>query len=160
MVETLRYTKIGLLDVDLGDGSRETQLVDGRVILMPQIHQSSLLLTKTQELRATAGESQLIASGLLPSDTRIAGVTIRISQAFGTSNGLTAISIGWNDLADHWGAAIAVTLGTTTSLKDFTDRDQPIIGTTAMDIHINADSGTFDGTGRIEIKTWYDRLLH
>ena len=160
MVETLKYSKLFVPDLDIGEGAKQVQLVDGRVVLLDQVHQSSLLLQKTQELRATNGESSLTASALLPSNSRVIGVTVKVLVTLGQSAGLTGFHVGWNELLDHWGQAIALLEGTKTTFGDFQSRDEPVIGATAQDVIITAAAGTFDGTGRIEIKTWYDRLIH
>ena len=159
MVETLKYSRIFIPDLDVGTGSKEVQLVDGRVVLLNQVHWTGLLPTRVQVLRATNGESQLIAGSLLPSESRIIGVTYKILTPCGKTNSLTTVNIGRYALEDHWGNAKAVIDGTVTTFKDFTEGDY-YTGATAEDATVTAVAGTFDGTGRIELKCWYDKLIH
>ena len=158
-METITFSKILVEDLDIGDGTRSLRLQDGALYNLNRVHLGTLLLTRTQTLNASAAAAVLTASGLFLAGARIFGVTIEVLTAFGATNGLTGLAIGYAADSTAWGNAIALTLGTKTSQADFLSGALPIFAT-ATDALVTALGGTFDATGQLQVKTHYMMLRH
>ena len=106
--------------------------------------------TLTTTLAATSGAAVLTASGLVPSNRRLTGAWSKNLVALGTSQGLSGYDLGSHSLQDRWGTNIGFGLGTKTTVGNFQLSEQPV-SNVSQDITVSALSGTFDGTGSIEI---------
>lgn len=99
----------------------------------------------------------ITASGLIPDGARVLGVFAEVTTAFGTSNGLTGFNVGGMGSDTAWGSAIALTLGTKTTLKDFgaVGAGRPIaVGT--QDVVLTAVGGDFDAAGAALVTVVYE----
>lgn len=104
-------------------------------------------------VNAPTGESVIAVSSLVPTGYRVEGVIVRVDTAFGTSNGLTGMSIGDATAMDRWGQ-IGLTAGLETGQRDFHAADRPIAAT-AYTVLIAATGGRYDSTGVLSVKaTW------
>jgi hypothetical protein len=76
----------------------------------------------------------------------VIGLTLRVETEFDATSSLTTFSVGDGSDADRWGAAIARTAGTTVDLTDATASAGGWF-TTANDVVLTADAGTFNVAG-------------
>lgn len=158
MVETIHFSRILTEDLDIGMGTREVRLADNSLQTLRQINIGTLLLTKTARFTPTDTQVQDSVSVIL-AGARIFGVTIKVITELGNGNSLTTFSIGDATLEDRWGQGIARTANTETSQANFRYADLPIY-TSDTNVLITADSGTFDGTGELEVTAHYITLSH
>lgn len=159
MPEVLRYTKIFLEDLDIGDGYREVRLQDGRVVLLQQVSLGLLMPFSRFELTASNGAAVLTATGILGAGRRIMGVTVRILTTFGTSNGLQSLGIGDTTAPTRWGSTIGLIAGFESDMSFFESGDMPIY-TTDTDLMVTAIGGLFDAVGQIELGVHYFTMAH
>ena len=76
------------------------------------------------------------------------GVVAYVKTALGNGNGLTTFSLGTLDEPQRWGTAIARTLAAESNVGQYVaHREDPI--SSALDVYVMADAGSFDGTGVI-----------
>ena len=108
----------------------------------------------TATINSSNGASTISATNLIPAGTMVIGVTTRVTTAFGTSNGLTSITIGDSDTASLWGSSVPITLGSTTTMANFATVN-PKYYTAAKNVVITANGGTFDATGQIRVTLYY-----
>jgi|GEM_PF-5427548 len=170
MVETVRYARVTIPDLDLGDRVKELRLLDGRTITAPQIHPGRLFLRRTVTLQAVSGATALTATSLIRGGERGGGVTARVIQSFGTANGLVSLWIGTNFTRELWAFAIGLLAGTETNQTNFKPRFTTAIGGDGIflndtDVRVTADGGyvpgvTFTSVGLIELTWHYMRLDH
>jgi hypothetical protein len=117
------------------------------------------VVTGTTEatVSAAAGTGLLTVPGMAPAGYRVLGVTTTITTAFGTSQGLSALLIGDNVLADRWANTAALTAGSQTNQGHFQSGDCPIV-TVAYSVLIAALGGRFDATGTLHLTTHWQGL--
>ncbi len=162
MVETVRYSKGYLEDLAIGTGTQAVRLADGSMPSLTEIHLARLLQTPMATLRATDfnGQGVMTWANALPAGARIWGVTIKILDTFGTSNGLTGLLVGDALIPDRWSnAPLALIQDTESDQGDFTDESLMIMAT-AGDVTITATDGLFDAVGRIEVAVHTSILRH
>lgn len=104
-------------------------------------------------LQAVPGVAPLVAAGVWQPDWRQIGATIEVTQAFGTSAGLTHLAIGDLDQFDRWGLA-ALALGTRTRARDFRSGHSPWTPALA-DVLVTPVGGSFDSTGQLRLTLHY-----
>ena len=104
-------------------------------------------------VHAVSGASQLVAPAAWQPGWRQIGVTARVTQAFGTSQGLTQLAIGDAVQFDRWGNC-DVSLHSTTDASDFLTGDSPWTAQ-AMDLIITGIGGAFDAVGQVELVLHY-----
>lgn len=151
MVEVLHYSKVYTEDMDLGEGYREVRLQDGRVVLLQQINLGVLVPYTTVILTASAGATSLTSVGAYPAGRRIVGVTAKVLESFGVSNGLETLGIGDATQPTRWGSTLTPGAGSETTQDDFESGDMPIYAT-ATDLLVVALGGAFDANGRLEVQ--------
>lgn len=111
-------------------------------------------------VNASAAASEITCTSCIPAGSLVLGVTTRVTTAFGTTNGVSSLDIGDNtggQASRLWGNDTGITLGTTTTIADFTVVN-PAYYLTADNVVINANGGTFDATGQIRVMVHYIRL--
>lgn len=99
-----------------------------------------------------ASGSTCTSSGAIPDGAMVRSVRIRVNTAV---TGCTTIKIGDGTTTDLWGAAIPVTLATTTTSADYTAASAVGLRTSATDIVVTCNGGTFSA-GVIGITLDYD----
>lgn len=103
----------------------------------------------TAQSPALSGASYTF-TGSLPAGSLIIGVTCRVTTAI---TGATSFAVGDGTDVDRWGAAIAVTLGTTSTLADCTVTTPPIYATAGA-VVLTAGGSNFTG-GVVRLTTHY-----
>lgn len=114
----------------------------------------------TTTVSASAGGT-ITATNLIPAGACVDGVVTRVTTAFGTSNGLTSISVGDGTTANLWSNNSGITLNTTTGstawLSSFTPGK---LYTAATSVVITGNGGSgFDSTGVIRVTVFYHTLI-
>lgn len=100
----------------------------------------------------------LLAAGLIPAGVRCSKVVYQCTVGFGTSRGLTSLSVGDAALVDRWGGALGITLGTTSGYGYGLVGD--VETGTALDVIVTANGGPFDGTGACKLYAlWQQPVL-
>lgn len=110
--------------------------------------------TATTTLSATSGQTTLTAASLVPANSRLIGVFVKVTTALGTSNGLTGFDVGYAPFLDAYGSGIATTLNANNTVGDHPHEQPTFSG--ALDILITADAA-FDGTGQIQVTAEYEQ---
>lgn len=162
MVETARYSKVMLEDLQLGTGTRNVRLGNGAVSALTEIHLTKFLTVEKRVLRATDfnGLTTMSITGGLLANRRVWGVTAKNLVAFGATGGLTGMLIGDPTVADRWtNAAMALAIATETDEGDFSDLSL-MIYTANTNLIVSGVGGTFDATGQIELAVHYSLLRH
>lgn len=159
MVETYDFSRIVEEDLNVGEGTVQVRLADGSLPTAHRLSLASLLLRRTQRVSAGAGLDVLTATGLIPANARAAGVTCQIVTTLGTTQGLTAVTIGDAIVPNRWGTLATLTSPTETDQGDFGDPGWQVY-TAQTDVLIAALGGLFDGTGVIEVTAHYFFLTH
>jgi hypothetical protein len=120
-------------------------------ILIPVAPASAQLLptgctvtSSTATLTATNGASQIVASGFHAAGKIVLGVTLSIGQTFGAGNGLTGLSLGDPGTIDRYGSALSLTAAASYRLR-FSGF---AVFSTATDLTLSAEGGTFASTGQ------------
>jgi len=108
-------------------------------------------------LQAIPGGALLELIGLVPAGYRVRGLLTRIVDAFGTSNGLTALLLGDPALEDRWGRQGSLTLDARTNQADAHNDREPIAPAGGYVLQIAAEGGTFDSAGRIRVTLFWER---
>lgn len=158
MVEVLHYTKIYREDLALGNQTAEVRLADNSLQTVTEIDLAGLLQRRT--VTVVPGTGGLVSiPNLILAGMRIFGITVHILETLGNSNGMTAFDVGAAPVIDRWGIVTSLLQGTKTSQGDFRSSDLPIFAT-AQDVLLAAHNGTFDGTGRIEVRSHSMPLTH
>jgi len=160
MVETLYYSKLYTEDFDVGDGSREVRLADGRGAMLRQVNIGRLLAKRVLYLRPTNNAAVITSSGALRQGWRVFGVTIKVTRTFGTTNSLSRIDIGDTVTVNRWGANIQITQDTETSQSDFQAGGSDVLYTANTDLIVTAVGGNFDATGEVEVFIHYLTISH
>jgi len=106
-------------------------------------------------LSSSAGVATLTSTGAIPTGAIVLGVTIRVTTTFGNGNGLTTISIGDGTTANKWGATVARTSGTVTSVADFLSGNQVSVYPTGGNVVFTANAGNFAATGAARVTVHY-----
>ena len=159
MVETITFSLIDREDLDIGHGDRSVRLQDGSLHTLTRLNLGTLAILETVRRVATAGAGSLTITFNNPAGSRIQGVTIKITTALGTTNGLTSIDIGDARTQQLWGDNVGITLNTETSSDNFFVVQEPLdLG--SYPVIITANGGNFDGVGEIEVQLHYSRLRH
>lgn len=107
-------------------------------------------------VNASNGAGTISASNIIPAGAQVFGVTSRVTTGFGTSGGLTSISIGDGTTADLWSATTGITATTTTKSTNY--KSTWVHGKfypSATSVVITANGGNFDATGVIRISVCY-----
>lgn len=102
---------------------------------------------------AAVTAATITATSLIPAGSLVIGIDMRITTTFDNSSGLTTINIGDGTDADRWGAAIARTSGTTTTLANITITS-PVYYAAATNVVLTAVAGTFNvaaGSARLTV---------
>ena len=107
-------------------------------------------------LQAVPGTAPLFAPAAWQPGWRQIGVTARVTQAFGQSQGLQQLAIGDAVQFDRWGYC-APTLDAQTTAADFLTGDSPWTAQ-PMDVLVTPFAGAFDSAGTIELTLWYSDL--
>jgi hypothetical protein len=108
-------------------------------------------------LTATDGAAQLTASGLVPADARLVGLTTEITSSFGTSRGLTGLLLGDAVLADRWGIQTTLT-ASTESGQQFYHSDTQLIAFPAYTFLVAAQGGLFDANGALHVTLYWQTV--
>lgn len=108
----------------------------------------------TTTLTPSGGEAVLTASSFLPASSIILGVTAKVTTGFGTSNGLSSVDIGDDEVDDRFGNGIAIALNTVTNVGSFNSWSLRNLAS-AGDVHVHANGGAFDATGAIKLTVHY-----
>lgn len=162
MVETARYTRIFMEDLDIGLGVKNIRLGDQSVRPLTQINLAKFLTVSKFVLPATAFSGQPVmqlATGL-PGGRRIWGVTVKNLVALGATNGLTGYQVGDPTVLNRWSnTAFPLTVPFESDEGDFADAslmiypvDTPLI--------LSGEGGLFDGTGQVEVAVHTSLLRH
>lgn len=107
-------------------------------------------------LLASSAGGTLTATNLIPAGSTVLSCTSRVTTAFGTSNGLTSISIGDGTIANLFSNNSAITLASVTNSTNYLSTFAPKFYPAATSIMITGNGGTgFDATGAIRITLWY-----
>jgi hypothetical protein len=116
------------------------------------------LLYVTTTVNAAAGAT-ISASNLIPAGSLVVGVTTRVTTAFGTTNGLTSISVGDGTTANLFSNNTGITLATTTEFTNHLSTFAPKLYTSATSIVVTGNGGSgFDATGQIRVTVYYYSL--
>ena len=98
------------------------------------------------EVTPGVGALEGVASAYVPAGIILFGVVAYVKTTLGNSSGLTTFSLGTSEDRSKWGSGIARTITTETNVGQFlVYQPEPI--SSALDVVITADAGTFDGTG-------------
>jgi hypothetical protein len=103
----------------------------------------------TLELRPVPGAAQVTGS-VFPAGVLAVGLTVWVSETFGTSQGLQQIGVGSPALPDAWGRLSALTadsVSTAGSFLSYGGQPQPTQGL----VTLTAYGGLFDGTGALYV---------
>lgn len=103
------------------------------------------------------GVGVITVPNMAPAGYRVKGVTSTVTTSFGTSGGMSTISIGDAMLLDRWGGGFPPDVGAQTGQLQFHGGDEPI-ATTAYSVLISAQGGMFDGTGVIHLTCYWESL--
>jgi hypothetical protein len=158
-METVHFAKVVEEDLDIGEGTVQVRLADGSLPTAHRLSLPSLLLRRSQRITASAGVDVLTATGLIPAGARVAGVTTEVLTGLGTTQGLTAFTIGDPVVPNRWGTQTTLTTGSQTDQGDFGDPNWQVY-TVATDVQLAALGGLFDATGHIEVTAHYFFLTH
>jgi hypothetical protein len=148
-----------LEDLDVGSGTRSVRLADGSLATLTQVSLPGLCSLKTTRLNASNGASALTATGLIPANARVAGVTSKVTTTLATTNSLTGFAIGDGTIVDRWGGQTTLTANAETDQGDFADAEWPVYAA-ATDVVLSAQGGTFGSTGQVEVTLWYFLMTH
>jgi hypothetical protein len=159
LTETVRLTRILLEDLDVGSGQRSVRLADGSLATLTQVSLPGLCSLRTTRLNASNAASVLTATGLIPANARVAGVTSKVTTTLATTNGLTGFSIGDGTISDRWGTQTSLSANAETDQGDFADGSWPAYAA-ATDVVLSAVGGTFGATGQVEVTVFYFLLVH
>jgi hypothetical protein len=107
---------------------------------------------------AVPGAAVISVPGLVPPGYRVRGLTSTITQAWGTSGGLTGLFLGDAVLLDRWGAPNSLALGEKTNQLQFRAGDQPIAAPSGYVVLIAAVGGLFDAVGALHLTAYYESL--
>lgn len=160
MVETVYYSKLYTEDIDVGDGSKEVRLPDGRGAMLRQVNLGRLLSKRRNYLRPTNGAAVMSWGLALQPGWRVFGATALVTRTFGVTQGLVRLDIGDTDVPNRWGTNILLAEGTETSQADFQPGGSDALYTAATNLVVTAVGGLFDATGEIEILIHYFSLVH
>lgn len=120
---------------------------NGNIVIRGINGQQTTSSFATTELTGLSGAS-VTASSLIPAGSWIVGVTVRVTI---TITGATTFDIGDGTDVDRWGSAIALSLGTTTTIVDFT-ADGSGQFASANDVILTANGANFTaGAVRITV---------
>jgi len=97
-------------------------------------------------LTFTAATQVETAAAFLPTGVKVKNVTSKVLTTIG---GAGAISIGGMGLQDGWGAGIAVTAGTLSTVPNRSDDPFTL---SAQNVDVRSDSGDFDGSGSLFLR--------
>lgn len=159
MTETIRFTRLLLEDLDIGNNLREVRLADGRVMLLQQIHPGNLPLLNTVVLKASAGAAILTATNAIKAGMRVMGVTTEVLKTLGLTNGITGFTIGDGIDVGRWGQSTGLVAGAQTDQTQFLDTSWPVYPTDTS-IILSALGGLYDAIGQIEVTVHYFPLRH
>ena len=105
-----------LMDLQVGSVSKFAVGNGGIVTTTGDNGSAVVLQTASTELTGMTGAT-VTATNLIPAASFIVGVTVRVTT---TITGATTFTIGDGSDPDRWGAVIALSSGTTTTIADFT----------------------------------------
>lgn len=101
----------------------------------------------TVVVRPSAGSAQAV-SAVFPAGVLAIGMTVWVSEALGTSQGLSQVGLGTADLPDAWGVLATLSAETTSTAGQFyaySGAPQPHSGM----VTLTAYGGLFDGAGAV-----------
>jgi hypothetical protein len=113
-------------------------------------------MTEAVNVTPSAGEAVMSVPGLVPLGYRCLGAIVKITTDFGASNGLTQLAVGDAMLLDRWGVC-GLTTGLETGQRDFHAGDMPIAAT-AYSVLISALGGTFDASGALSVRAFWESI--
>ena len=113
--------------------------------------------TTENTVNASPGVGVITVPNMAPAGYRVKGVTSTITTTFGSSGGMTTLSIGDGVLLDRWGGGLPLTAGSQTGQLQFRAGDEPIT-TVAYSVLISAQGGLFDATGAIHLTCYWESL--
>lgn len=100
------------------------------------------------EITPAAGAEDATQAAYVPAGIISFGVLVYVRVTLGNSNGLTTFSVGTNSDRTKWGSGIGRTATSQSNVgQSFAYNPEPI--SSALDVVITADAGSFDGTGVI-----------
>lgn len=108
----------------------------------------------TQTLTATNNAAVLVAPALFPAGSIGLGVTARGSVSFGTTHGLTGLSLGYADNITAWGRQLS-RLSTLISNGGQWELPPFFLNAAARDIWLSAEGGLFDAAGACTVTGHY-----
>ena len=155
----------GYMDVYLISGaSYKLQLTDGDgvqqwtadQVVPPGTGSGGAFTTAPIVLQAVPGPAPLLAPAAWQPGWRQIGVTARVTQAFGQSQGLQQLAIGDAVQFDRWGYC-AASLDAQTTAADFLTGDSPWTSV-PTDVLVTPIAGAFDSAGQLELTLWYSDL--
>lgn len=151
---SLARLSAGLIGCGTGSGGFAGSFKATSLITGGANGQSNNIKTASTTVNA-ATAATITATNLIPAGSLVIGVSTRVTTTFDNSSGLTTFSIGDGTDADRWGAAIARTSGTTTTLANATITSAPIYAA-ATSVVMTADAGTFNvAAGVIRVTVHY-----
>jgi hypothetical protein len=115
-------------------------------------------MTEVTGVTPTTGTGVIQVPGLVPAGYRCEGILIRVDTEFGTSTGLTGLSVGDSTATDRWGLA-GLTVGTQTTQQSFRDASRPIAATSYVCL-ISAIDGTFDTSGSLTCRGFWSSMTN
>ncbi len=119
---------------------------------------TNLFQTVSVLVSSSAGTT-LTATNLIPAGSLVHGCTSRVTTAFGTSNGLTSISLGDGTTANLYADTAAITLNATTSSTNFLSTFSIKFYASATSVVVTGNGGTgFDATGGIRISCFVESM--
>jgi hypothetical protein len=109
--------------------------------------------TNTVLIRPSAGVAAVSAAAF-PADVLGIALTVKITESFGTSQGLEAMGVGSPSAPDLWGVLTTLTAAEASTAGDFlvySGQPQPQPGP----VTLTAYGGLFDGTGALYVTAYF-----
>jgi hypothetical protein len=108
---------------------------------------------------ASDNQATITATNIIPTGCILLGVGTRVrTSAFGTTRGLTSISIGDGTTANLFANNAAITLNSTTTIADHLSSFTPKFYPAGGSVVITANGGNFDSNGQIRVTVWYYKI--
>ena len=138
------------------DSATDVQQWTADQVVPPGTGSGGAFTTAPIVLQAVPGAQSLVAPAAWQPGWRQIGVTARVTQAFGQSQGLQSLAIGDAVQFDRWGYC-APTLDAQTTAADFLTGDSPWTSV-PTDVLVTPFAGAFDSAGQLELTLWYSDL--
>jgi hypothetical protein len=142
-------TKSFSLAVSDGSVASFTGPAGGIISLKTSTYGGALYVRTYETITGALSGASVTVTGALPVGI-ILGVTVRVTTAI---TGATSFDVGNGSDVDAWGATIAPTLGTTTTVANFTLATPPINAATG-NVVLTANGSNFTG-GVVRVTTHY-----